>query len=113
MGLGGLAGTSRQYVGMPGMHGTYEANMSMQHCDVLIAVGARFDDRGIGNTKHFAQNPRKIVHIDIDPSSISNSMRVDVPSVDRTSVVDGKRVSVRVDLGGQRSLKNTQKPTRH
>src|SRR3546814_9505406 len=53
----------------------------MQHCDVLIAVGARFDDRVIGNTKHFAQNPRKIVHIDIDPSSISKRVRVDVPIV--------------------------------
>ena len=49
------------------MHGTYEANMAMQHCDVLIAIGARFDDRVIGNPAHFAQNPRKIIHIDIDP----------------------------------------------
>src|SRR5690606_2955687 len=71
MGLGGLAANNRQYVGMPGMHGTYEANMAMQHCDVLVAVGARFDDRVIGNPKHFAQNARKIIHIDIDPSSIS------------------------------------------
>jgi acetolactate synthase-1/2/3 large subunit len=63
------------------MHGTYEANMAMQHCDVLIAVGARFDDRVIGNPKHFAQNPRKIIHIDIDPSSISKRVRVDVPIV--------------------------------
>src|SRR3546814_6336173 len=53
----------------------------MQHCDVLIAVGARFDDRVIGNTKHFSQTPRKIVHIDIDPSSISKRVRVDVPIV--------------------------------
>src|SRR3546814_20788026 len=66
---------------MPGMHGTYEANMSMQHCDVLIAVGARFDDLVIGNPKHFAQNSRKIVHIDIDPSSISKRVRVVVPIV--------------------------------
>lgn len=56
-----------------GMHGTYEANMAMQHCDVLIAIGARFDDRVIGSPKHFAQNPHKIIHVDIDPSSISKA----------------------------------------
>ncbi|NYT58739.1 acetolactate synthase 3 catalytic subunit [Alcaligenaceae bacterium] len=81
MGLGAFPASDDQYVGMPGMHGTYEANMSMQNCDVLIAVGARFDDRVIGNTKHFSQTPRKIVHIDIDPSSISKRVRVDVPIV--------------------------------
>jgi acetolactate synthase-1/2/3 large subunit len=63
------------------MHGTYEANLAMQNCDVLLAVGARFDDRVIGNPKHFAQNPRKIVHVDIDPSSISKRVKVDVPIV--------------------------------
>jgi acetolactate synthase I/II/III large subunit len=63
------------------MHGTYEANMAMQHCDVLLAVGTRFDDRVIGNPKHFAQNPRKIIHVDIDPSSISKRVKVDVPIV--------------------------------
>ena len=66
---------------MPGMHGTYEANMAMQHCDVLLAIGARFDDRVIGNPKHFAQNPRKIIHIDVDPSSISKRVKVDMPIV--------------------------------
>jgi acetolactate synthase-1/2/3 large subunit len=66
---------------MLGMHGTYEANMAMQHCDVLLAIGARFDDRVIGNPEHFAQNPRKIIHIDIDPSSISKRVKVDVPIV--------------------------------
>jgi acetolactate synthase-1/2/3 large subunit len=81
MGLGAYPFTDKQFVGMPGMHGTYEANMAMQHCDVLIAVGARFDDRVIGNPKHFAQNPRKIIHIDIDPSSISKRVKVDVPIV--------------------------------
>jgi len=63
------------------MHGTYEANMAMQDCDVLLAIGARFDDRVIGNPKHFAQNQRKIVHIDVDPSSISKRVKVDVPIV--------------------------------
>ncbi len=81
MGLGGFPASNRLYVGMPGMHGTYEANMAMQHCDVLIAVGSRFDDRVIGNPKHFAQNARKIIHIDIDPSSISKRVKVDVPIV--------------------------------
>lgn len=81
MGLGGYRASGANFVGMPGMHGTYEANMAMQHCDVLIAVGARFDDRVIGNPKHFATNPRKIIHIDIDPSSISKRVKVDVPIV--------------------------------
>ena len=81
MGLGAFKASDPKFVGMPGMHGTYEANMAMQHCDVLIAVGARFDDRVIGNPAHFAQNPRKIVHIDIDPSSISKRVKVDVPIV--------------------------------
>jgi acetolactate synthase-1/2/3 large subunit len=81
MGLGGFPGTSPQFVGMLGMHGTYEANMAMQHSDVLIAVGARFDDRVIGNTAHFASHPRKIIHIDIDPSVISKRVKVDVPIV--------------------------------
>ncbi len=81
MGLGAYRASSELFVGMPGMHGTYEANMSMQHCDVLIAIGARFDDRVIGNPKHFASNPRKIIHIDIDPSSISKRVKVDIPIV--------------------------------
>ena len=81
MGLGGFPGTSPQFLGMLGMHGTYEANMAMQHSDVLIAIGARFDDRVIGNTAHFASHPRKIIHIDIDPSVISKRVKVDVPIV--------------------------------
>ena len=81
MGLGGFPGTSPQFVGMLGMHGTYEANMAMQHSDVLIAIGARFDDRVIGNTVHFASHARKIIHIDIDPSVISKRVKVDVPIV--------------------------------
>ncbi|MBS0484175.1 MAG: acetolactate synthase 3 catalytic subunit [Proteobacteria bacterium] len=81
MGLGGYPATDRQSLGMLGMHGTYEANMAMQYCDVLIAVGARFDDRVIGNPKHFFNENRKIIHIDIDPSSISKRVKVDVPIV--------------------------------
>ncbi|MEM8511994.1 acetolactate synthase-1/2/3 large subunit [Massilia sp. MP_M2] len=81
MGLGASRSSDPQFVGMLGMHGTYEANMAMQHCDVLIAIGARFDDRVIGNPKHFASHPRKIIHIDIDPSSISKRVKVDIPIV--------------------------------
>jgi acetolactate synthase-1/2/3 large subunit len=81
MGLGGYPGTDRQFLGMLGMHGTFEANMAMQNSDVILAVGARFDDRVIGNPDHFAQHPRKIIHIDIDPSSISKRVKVDVPIV--------------------------------
>ena len=81
MGLGAYPASDRKFLGMLGMHGTLEANNAMQHCDVLLAVGARFDDRVIGNPKHFAQNERKIIHIDIDPSSISKRVKVDVPIV--------------------------------
>ena len=81
MGLGAFPASDRKFLGMLGMHGTLEANNAMQNCDVLLAVGARFDDRVIGNPKHFAQNERKIIHIDVDPSSISKRVRVDIPIV--------------------------------
>ena len=81
MGLGAYPATNPKFLGMLGMHGTVEANNAMQNCDVLLAVGARFDDRVIGNPKHFAQNERKIIHIDIDPSSISKRVKVDIPIV--------------------------------
>ena len=81
MGLGAIPASDPKFLGMLGMHGTYEANMTMQHCDVLLAVGARFDDRVIGNPKHFASVERKIIHVDIDPSSISKRVKVDIPIV--------------------------------
>jgi len=81
MGLGGYPATDPLFTGMLGMHGTYEANMAMQHCDVLIAIGARFDDRVIGNPEHFIQDDRRIIHIDIDPTSIAKRVKVDVPIV--------------------------------
>jgi acetolactate synthase-1/2/3 large subunit len=81
MGLGAIPASDPKFLGMLGMHGTYEANMTMQNCDVLLAVGARFDDRVIGNPKHFASVERKIIHVDIDPSSISKRVKVDVPIV--------------------------------
>jgi acetolactate synthase-1/2/3 large subunit len=80
MGLGGYPGDDRQFVGMLGMHGTYEANMAMHDCDVLIAIGARFDDRVTGDVKLFCPQA-KIIHLDIDPASISKTVRVDVPIV--------------------------------
>ncbi|KAF7600845.1 MAG: acetolactate synthase, large subunit, biosynthetic type [Candidatus Dactylopiibacterium carminicum] len=89
MGLGATPSSDPQFVGMLGMHGTYEANMGMHYCDVLLAIGARFDDRVIGNTAHFAQEQRKIIHVDIDPSSISKRVKVDVPVVgDVGEVID-------------------------
>ena len=80
MGLGAYPASDRQFLGMLGMHGTYEANMAMHECDVLIAIGARFDDRVTGKVAHFCPNA-KIVHVDIDPSSISKNVKVDVPIV--------------------------------
>jgi acetolactate synthase I/II/III large subunit len=81
MGLGAMPASDPKFLGMLGMHGTYEANMTMQNCDVLLAIGARFDDRVIGNPAHFASVERKIIHVDIDPSSISKRVRVDIPIV--------------------------------
>ncbi|MCF6281189.1 MAG: biosynthetic-type acetolactate synthase large subunit [Candidatus Polarisedimenticolaceae bacterium] len=80
MGLGGYPATEKHFLGMLGMHGTYEANMAMHGADVLIAVGARFDDRITGNVERFCPDA-KIIHIDIDPSSISKNVRVDIPIV--------------------------------
>ncbi|MCP5450985.1 MAG: acetolactate synthase 3 large subunit [Gammaproteobacteria bacterium] len=80
MGLGAYPATDRQFIGMLGMHGTYEANMAMHHCDVLIAIGARFDDRVTGKIDKFCPEA-KIVHVDIDPSSISKNVQVDIPIV--------------------------------
>ena len=80
MGLGAYPATDPLSVGMLGMHGTYEANMGMHNCDVLIAIGARFDDRVTGNIEKFCPTA-KIVHVDIDPASISKNVKVDVPIV--------------------------------
>lgn len=87
MGLGAYPGSDRQLLGMLGMHGTYEANMAMQHCDVLIAVGARFDDRVISVPSHFLSQPKKIIHIDVDPSSISKRVKADIPIVGDVKLV--------------------------
>jgi len=94
MGLGAYPSSDRQHLGMLGMHGTYEANMAMQHCDVLLAIGARFDDRVIGNPEHFGQEKRKIIHVDIDPSSISKRVKVDVPIVGDVADVLGDMIAL-------------------
>ena len=80
MGLGAYPATDKQFIGMLGMHGTYEANMAMHEADVILAVGARFDDRVTGKLAEFCPYA-KIIHIDVDPSSISKTVRVDVPIV--------------------------------
>ena len=105
MGLGAYPASDKKFLGMLGMHGTVEANNAMQNCDVLLAVGARFDDRVIGNVKHFAQNERKIIHIDIDPSSISKRVKADIPIVGDvkdvlTELINMiKETTVRADAG--------------
>lgn len=81
MGLGGYPGDDRQFLGMLGMHGTYEANMTVQHADVVVAIGARFDDRVISKPAHFLDDDKKVIHIDVDPSSISKRVKVDIPIV--------------------------------
>ncbi len=80
MGLGAYPASGKNWLGMLGMHGTYEANMSMHDCDVMLCVGARFDDRITGRLNAFSPNSKKI-HIDIDPSSINKNVRVDVPVI--------------------------------
>ena len=80
MGLGAVSAKNKNFIGMLGMHGTYEANMAMHDCDVMLCVGARFDDRITGNLKYFSPNSKKI-HIDIDPSSINKNVKVDIALV--------------------------------
>lgn len=93
MGLGAYPAPDKQFIGMLGMHGTYEANMAMHHCDVLIAIGARFDDRVTGDLEQFCPYA-KIIHIDIDPASISKNVPVDIPII-------GNVKSVLTDMNSQ------------
>ncbi len=86
MGLGALPASDRRFLGMLGMHGTYEANLAMYHCDVMINLGARFDDRVTGKLTDFSPGSKKI-HVDIDPSSINKNVPVDVPVVGDAAVV--------------------------
>ncbi len=80
MGLGAYPASGKNWLGMLGMHGTYEANMAMHDCDVMVCIGARFDDRITGRLDAFSPNSKKI-HIDIDPSSINKNVRADVPII--------------------------------
>lgn len=101
MGLGAYPGADRQCLGMLGMHGTFEANMAMQNCDVLLAVGARFDDRVVSVPQHFLNTPKRIIHIDIDPSSIAKRVAVDVPIVGHVREVLAELVA-HLKLTGER-----------
>ena len=98
MGLGAFPSTDPQFIGMLGMHGTYEANMAMHETDVLVAIGARFDDRVTGKIEHFCPHA-KIIHIDVDPSSISKNVRVDVPVVGQVRSVLEDMVRLWKELG--------------
>jgi acetolactate synthase-1/2/3 large subunit len=100
MGLGSIPWDDKQFLGMLGMHGTYEANMAMHDCDVLIAIGARFDDRVTGKIAEFCPHA-KIIHIDVDPSSISKTISVDVPIV-------GNVADVLADMNHLLGLSKTQ-----
>ncbi len=98
MGLGAFPGTDPQFIGMLGMHGTYEANMAMHDCDVLIAIGARFDDRITGVTSKFCPYAQ-IIHIDIDPASISKTINVDIPIVGGVKQVLSEMLKILVNAG--------------
>jgi acetolactate synthase-1/2/3 large subunit len=98
MGLGGYPGTDRQFVGMLGMHGSYTANQAMHATDVILAVGARFDDRVINGAAKFSPNA-KIIHVDIDPASISKTIKADVPIVGPVESVLTEMVATLKDIG--------------
>ncbi len=100
MGLGAYPASDEQFLGMLGMHGTYEANMAMHHADVLIAIGARFDDRVTGNIEKFCPHA-KIVHVDVDPASISKNVKVDVPIVGEVEPVLRELIRALEENGGQ------------
>ncbi len=93
MGLGGFPGNHPLFLGMLGMHGTYAANMAVVNCDLIIAIGARFDDRATGKVDEFAPHA-KIIHVDIDPTSISKNIRVDIPIVGDARNVLRKMVQI-------------------
>ena len=96
LGVGGFPATDRQNVGMLGMHGTYEANMTMHHSDLIIAIGARFDDRVTNTPTKFCPDA-KIIHIDVDPTSISKTVVADLPI---TGPVDGGQAHARQRIPG-------------
>lgn len=107
MGLGGYPGTDEQCLGMLGMHGTFEANNAMHHCDLLLAIGARFDDRVTNMVSKFCPHA-EIVHVDIDPASISKNVSVDVPIVGPVDVVLDEMIALLRPLVEKRSEKQKQ-----
>lgn len=102
MGLGAYPGTDKQFLGMLGMHGTYEANMAMHHCDLLLAIGARFDDRVTNTVSKFCPHAT-IIHVDIDPASISKNVVADVPIVGPVVSVLGEMLELAEQRTGKRS----------
>lgn len=98
MGLGAYPGTDRQFVGMPGMHGSYTANLTMHHADLILAVGARFDDRVVNNPDNFCTGA-KVIHVDIDPASISKTIKADVPIVGPVDSVLTEMLAALRELG--------------
>ena len=93
MGLGVVASSDKNSLGMLGMHGMYEANMAMHECDVMINIGARFDDRVTGRLDAFSPNSKKI-HVDIDASNINKTIKVDVPIIGDVKDVVEKMISI-------------------
>jgi acetolactate synthase-1/2/3 large subunit len=98
MGLGAYPGSDRQFIGMLGMHGSYTANLAMHHSDVILAVGARFDDRVTNGLSKFCPNA-KIIHIDIDPASISKTIKADIPIVGPVDAVLAEMVATLKEMG--------------
>ncbi|MBE1049154.1 acetolactate synthase 3 large subunit, partial [Escherichia coli] len=98
MGLGGYPGADRQFLGMLGMHGSFTANLAMHHSDVILAVGARFDDRVINGAAKFCPNA-KIIHIDIDPASFSKTIKADIAIVGPVDSVLTEMVAIVREIG--------------
>jgi len=98
MGLGGFPGTDRQFLGMLGMHGSYVANLAMHHADVILAIGARFDDRVVNAADKFCPGA-KVIHIDVDPASISKTIKADIPIVGPAKAVLAEMLSQLENIG--------------
>ena len=107
MGLGGLSGSHPNFISMPGMHGSYASNMAMTGCDLMIAVGVRFDDRVTGRLAAFAPHA-KVIHIDIDPAEIGKNRAPDLPIVGDAKRVLGRVVKVLADLESEMAVRNTE-----
>jgi len=107
MGLGGLSGSHPNFISMPGMHGSYASNMAMTGCDLMIAVGVRFDDRVTGRLSAFAPHA-KVIHIDIDPAEIGKNRAPDLPIVGDAKRVLGRVVKVLADLESEMAVRNTE-----